>query len=434
MSSFKIYNAKILTVNAQHTVIDNGYLEIEDHKIIAIISGTPQKINPQDVNVNGQLVMPGFVNTHTHLPMTIFRGIADDLPLKTWLYKYIWPAEKKFLNKESVGIGSKLGIIELIRSGTTTFNDMYFQSDVIANTVNQSGIRATMGESIIGFATGTYKNTDEALDINRDFISKYKNHPTIHPNISVHAPYSCTTETLTKAKAFADENDLYYNIHISETRGEVEEIQKKYGCRPVEYLDDIKVLDHRTMGAHGVWLNNHEIDIYKKRGAHISHNPTSNLKLGCGFAPIQKYLEKEINVAFGTDGAASNNSTDMMEEIRLATLIHKGTSEDPEVLNAETALTMATINGAKAVGLDKITGSLEVGKNADLIVIDLNRAATTPIYNLYSTLVYAAHSGQITSSMVNGKWLMKNREILNLNESEVLEEAHDLALFITKNL
>ena len=421
-----IKNVNIVTLNANFDVLLNYAILIDGAKISKIAQSVDE-VGAEVYDAQGQWVMPGFVNTHTHLPMTIFRGLADDLPFEEWLYKKIWPAEKKFLNKDSIRIGSELGILEMIQGGTTTFNDMYFFSHDIAEVVARSGIRGFIGESVVDFPTHTYQNLEEALQINKSLIEKYKDHPNVRPSISAHAPYSCSPETIQEVKALARENDLVYNIHISETQEEVQESLTKKGKRPVEYLNDLDVLDKKTIGAHCVWLNEEEIQIYKASGSHVSHNPSSNLKLACGFAPIQEFIKNGINVAVGTDGAASNNNTDMIEEMRLSTLIHKGTSNDPTVLNSRTSLRMVTQNGANALGMGKQLGSIEEGKIADLIFIDLNKPRSTPIYDVHSTLVYAAHSGQIQSVMINGEFVMKDKVMLTLDEEKVKAEAQKLA-------
>jgi 5-methylthioadenosine/S-adenosylhomocysteine deaminase len=429
----KITNANIVALNKSFQIIENGELLIEN----GLIKKVGKKVDAENAEVfdaQGQWVMPGFVNTHTHLPMTIFRGLADDLPFDQWLHKKIWPAEKKFLNKASIRIGSELGILEMIQGGTTTFNDMYFFSPQVAEAVEKSKIRGFIGESVVDFPTHTYNNLEEALQINRDLIRNYKDHPNVRPSLSAHAPYSCSPETIQEVKALAREHDLVYNIHISETQEEVQESLTKKGKRPVEYLNDLGVLDNRTVGAHCVWLNEEEIEIYKASGANVSHNPSSNLKLACGFAPIHKFIQKGINVAIGTDGAASNNNTDMIEEMRLSTLIHKGTSNDPTVLNAKTSLRMITMNGANAVGMGEQLGSIEEGKIADLVFIDLNKPRTTPIYDVHSSLVYAAHSGQIQSVMINGEFVMKDKQMLTLDEEKVKAEAQELANKIKKEI
>ena len=422
----KIININIVTLNKTFQIIENGELHLKN----GLIKTVGEKVDAENVEIfdaNGMWAMPGFVNTHTHLPMTIFRGLADDLPFNEWLHKKIWPAEKKFLNAESIRIGSELGILEMIQGGTTTFNDMYFFSHQVAEAVEKAKIRGFIGESIVDFPTHTYSNLEEALQINKALIAKYKDHPNVRPSLSAHAPYSCSSETIQKVKTLARENDLIYNIHISETQEEVQESIAKKGKRPVEYLNDLGVLDDNTVGAHCVWLNEEEMEIYHASGAHISHNPSSNLKLACGFAPIHEFLEKGINVAIGTDGAASNNNTDMIEEMRLSTLIHKGTSSDPTVLNSKTSLQMVTQNGANAIGMGKQLGSIEEGKIADIVFIDLNKSRTTPIYDVHSSLVYAAHSGQIQSVMINGEFVMKDKEMLTLDEEKIKADAQVLA-------
>ncbi|MTI32202.1 amidohydrolase [Cytophagales bacterium RKSG123] len=429
-----IKNATILTMNSESEIIEKGYIIIKDNKITEIGEGEPPKFSGLTIDAKGQFLMPGFVNTHSHIPMTIFRGIADDLPLEEWLNNYIWPVENKFLTEETVALGTRLGLVEMIRSGTTCFNDMYFYTESIAQEVESAGMRAVIGEGLLEFPTASYQTIEEAFAITKEFIEKWNGHEIIHPAVSPHAIYTSSPETLKKAYNIAESYDVPYHIHISESRNEVEQAKKEKGESPVQYLDRLGVLSERTIGAHCVWLDEDDMVTFQKRGVNVSHNISSNLKLASGIAPIPQYLDKNINVAIGTDGAASNNNLDMLEETHLAALVHKGNSLDPEVVDALTAMKMATINGAKALGLEKITGSLEVGKRADMILIETNHSYMVPNYNPYSTLIYSANSGAVSTVMVDGKLLMHDKKLMTLNEEAIFEEVNHLKQAIQNSL
>lgn len=376
------------------------------------------------------LVMPGFVNTHTHVPMTMLRGYADDLPLHTWLTEHIFPAEARLVTPENVRIATRLAFVEMIKSGTTCFNDMYFFEDVIADEARKAGIRGVMNESVIDFPTSSFKSVDEGLAISEKLIREWQGDPLIHPSVTVHAPYTCSKETLQKAKCLADRYATLLQIHVAETRKEVEDITARTGMPPAEYLYSIGLLDRNVIAAHCVWLNAREVRLMAECGTSIGHCPKSNLKLASGIADTDTYLKAGITVGIGTDGTASNNTLDMVEEMRFAALLPKAMHYDPEAVNAAQALRMATINGARALGLEDVTGSLEVGKSADLITVNIAASNMIPVYNDYSAVVYAMNSKNIRSSMVHGEWIMLDRVVLRIDKDEAIE---DLKNIIVKN-
>lgn len=428
-----IYNARILTMNTCMDIIANGYIRIKNGKIEAIgpmdeccVENFPGEVK----NAEGMLVMPGFVNTHTHVPMTMLRGYADDLPLHIWLTEHIFPAEARLVTPENVRVATRLAFVEMIKSGTTCFNDMYFFEDVIADEAKKAGIRGIMNESVIDFPTASFKSVDEGLALSEKLIRQWQGDPIIHPSVTVHAPYTCSKETLQKAKRLADRYATLLQIHVAETRKEVEEITARTGMPPAEYLYSIGLLDRNVIAAHCVWLNAREVGLMAESGTSIGHCPKSNLKLASGIADTDAYLKAGITVGIGTDGTASNNTLDMVEEMRFAALLPKAVHYDPEAVNAAQALRMATINGACALGLGDITGSLEVGKSADLITVNIAASNMIPVYNDYSAVVYAMNSKNIRSSMVHGEWIMLDRVVLHIDKDEAIE---DLKNIIVKN-
>lgn len=427
MSKKIIYNAHIITMNANLDIIPNGSLLIENGKIREISGETIRDDDAEMTDAEGMYVMPGFINTHTHLPMTMLRGYADDLPLHEWLTDHIFPAEARWVNAENVRLATRLAFIEMIKSGTTCFNDMYFFEDVIAEEARKAGIRGVMGESVIDFPTASFQTVDEGVAICEALIRKWQGDPIIHPSVCVHAPYTCSKETLIKTKRLADKYHTLLQIHVSETRKEVEDITAQTGMPPVEYLHSIGLLDRNVIAAHCVWLNEKEVELMATSGTSIGHCPKSNLKLASGIADTDTYAKAGINVSLGTDGTASNNTLDMVEEMRFAALLPKVVHYNPEAVNARAALQMATINGAKALGLDAITGSLEAGKSADLIFVHAASSNMIPVYDEYSAIVYAMNSKNVRSSMVNGEWIMKDRMLLHIDKEETLAAMERLA-------
>lgn len=426
-------NARILTMNDRLDVIENGFIRIKDGRIEAIgemKDSRSEGLSECVEDMGGMLIMPGFVNTHTHVPMTMLRGYADDLPLHKWLTEYIFPAEARLVTPENVRIATRLAFVEMIKSGTTCFNDMYFFEDVIAEEAKKAGIRGVMNESVIDFPTASFKSVEEGLARSEKLILAWRGDAIIHPSVTVHAPYTCSTETLRKAKRLADKEAALLQIHVAETKKEVEDVTARTGMPPVEYLYSIGILDRNVIAAHCVWLNEQEVELMAKTGTSIGHCPKSNLKLASGVADTDSYMKAGITVGIGTDGTASNNTLDMVEEMRFAALLPKGMHYNPEAVNASAALRMATVNGAKALGLGDITGSLEPGKSADLIVVNRNASNMQPVYDEYSAVVYAMNSKNIRSSMVNGEWIMRDREVLHIDKEQAIE---DLKKIVVKN-
>ena len=426
MSKKIISNAHIITMNADMEIIPNGSILIEGGQIKAIISGTLSEPDAEIIDAHGMYVLPGFVNTHNHLPMTMLRGYADDLPLHKWLTEHIFPAEARLVNERNVRIATRLALVEMIKSGTTCFNDMYFFEDAIAEEAHKAGIRGVVGESLIDFPTASFNNLAAGIALSERLINKWQGDYLIRPSICAHAPYTCSAETLKQSKALADKHNTILQIHLSETRKEVEDIQARTGMRPAEYLNSLGLLDSNVIAAHCVWLNPEEIDLLAKTGTSISHCPKSNLKLSSGIAPVDACLQAGISVGIGTDGTASNNTLDMVEEMRFAALLAKIVDYNPEAVNAKTALRMATIGGAQALGLGNITGSLEIGTSADLIFVHADASNMQPIYDEYSAIVYAMNSKNIYSTMVHGEWLMQGRQLKTIDKEAAIEEIKQL--------
>jgi 5-methylthioadenosine/S-adenosylhomocysteine deaminase len=376
--------------------------------------------------------MPGLVNAHTHVPMTLLRGLADDLRLDVWLMGYMLPVEREFVSPDFVRLGAQLACAEQIRSGVTTFNDMYYFESDIAKATAEAGMRAVCGQTVMKYPAPDAPAFEDSLARAREFIRQWKGHSLIVPSVAPHAPYSCTPEILRAAADLAREFDVPLHIHISETSFEVENMRNENGMPVVPYIKKQGVLEAKVIAAHCVHIDSGEMRTLMHAGAGVSHNPSSNLKLASGFAPVQKMLESGLNVGIGTDGPASNNDLDMFEEVRLASFVAKASSNDPTVVPAATALLMATRLGAQALHLGHLTGSIEAGKRADLIIVDMNPAHNSPRFrrdpnNAYAQLVYASKSTDVSDVIVNGRWLMRDHELLTLQEDELLAEARELA-------
>ncbi len=422
-----IVGGTIVLMDAERRIIENGAIAIDDGKIFMLGSRRIVERNSRAkrvINATGKVITPGLINTHTHIPMVLFRGISDDLDLNDWLTKYIFPAEAKNVNEQFVRAGTRLGLAEMIRGGTTTYCDMYYFEDAIADETKKAGVRGVLGETIIKFPVSDNKTPEAALDYTERFIKKWKGDPLIVPAAAPHAPYTLETSTLRSIRQQSDRLDSAVVIHVAETKKERDDIQAQYGKTPVEYLDSIGFLSNRTIAAHSVWLTPNEIDIYKLRGVGSAHCPQSNMKLASGVAPIPAMLAKNIAVGIGTDGAASNNDLNMWEEMDTAAKLHKLTSNDPKTLPAEQAFEMATIGGARALHLDNITGSLEVGKRADIVILDFDSLNQTPSFNIYSSLVYSTKANDVRTVIINGRVVMLDRRLLTLNESVIKRNAN----------
>ncbi len=370
-----------------------------------------------------KVILPGFVNTHTHAPMVFLRGLADDLPLKEWLEKHVWPMEDKWLGPEFINDATELACLEMLKAGVTTYNDMYFFEGDAAGAVARLGMRAVLGAGIVDFPTRVAKNTDEYFERAEEFIGRFLGEELITPSIAPHAPYTCGPEGQKRAALMAEKYDIPVHMHLSETKWEVGEIQRLYGKRPVDFLDGLGVLTSRVIAAHCVWLDDGEIEILAKRGVSVSHCAESNLKLASGFAPAAKMLRAGVKITLGTDGAASNNDLNILGEMGTASKLQKTVSGDPTAMDARSVVRMATRWGAEALGLGGRTGSISEGKSADLVMLDLDKPHLTPIYNIYSHLVHSARPSDVQHVMVAGRPVIKDGRLTNADEREILEKA-----------
>ncbi|MGC9045112.1 MAG: amidohydrolase family protein [Thermodesulfovibrio sp.] len=418
----------LITMNKKDEVIENGAVVVEDGRIkdIAAFTEILKKYKDPSIPIYGNshsALMPGFINTHTHAAMVLFRGIADDLPLKQWLTEHIWPREAKFLSHEFVYDGTLLASLEMLKSGTTTFNDMYFFTESIADAAKKLGIRAVIGQGVLDFPTASGNGADDYLKKAKEFIEKYGSDELIIPAVAPHAIYTCSRETLIKSKEFALKNRVPIHIHLSETFHEVEECIKEHGKRPVKYLDEIGFLEGRIIAAHSVWLDDEEMEIMAERGIGVSHCIESNLKLSSGVAPVARMIKKGVKVSMGTDGAASNNNLDLLEEIAIAAKVQKGITADPTVLDVKTSMKMLTVWAAESLGIENETGSIEIGKKADMILINLRKPHLQPVYDIYSTIIYSAKASDIEDVFVNGVPVIINGRHQFVDEDEIIDKA-----------
>jgi len=432
-----ILGGKVLLIDTKNSCLDNAAIAINEGNIIAIDQTeniARQYQARKTINAKDSLIMPGFVNCHTHAAMTCFRGIADDLELMDWLNNYIFPAEAKNVNKYLAYWGSLLACAEMIKSGTTTFCDMYIFEDETARAAKTAGMRCLVGEVLFDFPSPNSKTPEEGLVYTRMLIEKWQSDPLISIIVEPHALYTCAPDLLAKAKKLADDYSVPLGIHLLENKSEKEQLQKKFGKDAVVFLKDIGYLNDRFLALHCVCLTAEDIRLFADYGVKVSHNPASNMKLASGVAPVPDMLNAGITVGLGTDGCASNNNLDMIKEMSTAAKLHKVTRLDPTVMNAQTVVRMATIEGAGALGMDKVTGSLEVGKKADIIIIGLNKPHLTPLYSEYSHLVYAASGADIDTVIINGKVVMENRSLLTIDETEVMQKVREIAVNIKNSL
>ena len=430
-----IKNASILTIDDSYSIFNPGAIAIQNDIIEAV--GNESEIlssfsAKEVLDAAGKILMPGLINAHTHVPMTLLRGLADDLRLDVWLLGYMMPVEREYVTPEFVKLGTMLACGEMIRSGITCFCDMYYFEDDVAQATAAVGMRAICSESILKFPTPDAASYDESIAYSKKFIEKWKNHPLIIPSIAPHAPYTCTPEIIKKSKDIAIQYDIPLHIHLAETQQEVENVVSEQGMPVIPYMDKLDLFDAKVIAAHCVHIDPGEIRLLKKRNAGVAHNPSSNLKLASGISPVKQMMEIGINVGIGTDGPASNNDLDMFEEIRLTTFLAKGSSGDPTALPAKTTVAMATRIGAKALHIEDITGSLTPGKRADLILIDISKIHNSPNFrhlpdSLYSQVVYAAKAHDVSDVMVNGKWLMTDHKLLTLDEENLMKQGQEYA-------
>jgi len=423
-----IYGDYVLPMDEGLTVIKDGAIAVSGTNILEV--GTSKEISKKYASEaiimgEGKAVFPGLINTHTHAAMVYFRGIADDLPLKEWLENHIWPAENRWLGPEFISDAIELACLEMLKGGVTTYNDMYFYEDAAGKVAKKIGMRAVLGVGILDFPSKSANTTDEYFANAESFIKNWKGDELITPCIAPHALYTCGTESLKRARRIADKYDIPIHIHLSETKWEVNEIKNRYRMTPVEYLDSLGFLDEKVLAAHCIWVEDDEIDLLAKRKVGVSHCMESNLKLASGFAPVVTMLMAGIKVTFGTDGAASNNDLNILSEMSTTAKVHKALSNNPTVLDAKTVLLMATKWSAEVLGLGDKIGSIEKGKKADIVTINLKKPHLTPMYDVYSHIVYAAMASDVDTVMVNGKVVVNNSKFCNGDEEKILAKAKE---------
>jgi 5-methylthioadenosine/S-adenosylhomocysteine deaminase len=431
-------NAHVLTMDERFTSYPSGAVAIADGAILAVGDIGADYAPADTVDCGGRVVMPGLVNAHTHAAMTMLRGLADDLRLDVWLLGYMMPVERAFVRPDFVALGTTVACAEMIRSGTTSFADMYYFEEAVAQAAASAGMRALCGQTILKFPSPDAASFEDSLARARDFIERWKGHSLVVPAVAPHAPYTCTEEILHASADLANEFGVPLHIHLAETALEVEQSRREHAMPVIPWVKRQRLFEARVVAAHCVHVDEEEIRTLKEAGAGVAHNPTSNLKLGSGIAPVARMLALGVNVGIGTDGPASNNDLDMFEEIRLAALLAKG-SGDPTALPAREALAMATRLGARAIHLGDITGSLEPGKRADLITIDLEATHNVPRFGrdanaVYSQIVYAAKSTDVVDVMCDGRWLMRDRALLTVDEAQARAGARDRAVEIDRFL
>jgi 5-methylthioadenosine/S-adenosylhomocysteine deaminase len=430
-----ITGGTLLTMSETMEIIENPVVCIKDGIIVSIQSNANQRniegCARESIDAAGCVIMPGLVNTHTHLPMVCFRGMADDLTLMDWLHHHIFPAEARFVNKKMVYDGALLAMAEMILSGTTTFCDGYFYEGKIGQAALQAGMRAVIAQGFIDFPTPDNTDSSKNTAIAERFVASWKNtSPLVTTAFFCHAPYTCSPETLITVKEAARHTGIPWLIHLLENKDEIETIRKRYGRKPVQHLQHLGVLDEQTIAVHCNWVDREDMAIFADLGVKVSHNPESNMKLAAGVAPIPEMLERGIGVGLGTDGSASNNDLDMFREMDTAAKVHKVTTFNPTVMSAQTVLKMATIDGARVLGLEGRIGSIEVGKDADIILVDMNKPHLTPLYNCYSQLVYAASGADTKTSIIGGRIVMNNRQLLTIDVDSAMENVRAIAAVI----
>jgi 5-methylthioadenosine/S-adenosylhomocysteine deaminase len=426
-----VHNAIVVTMDGASRVLTRGAVAIRGNSIIAVDAGeaiAASYIARDTLDAGWQVVMPGLINTHTHAPMVLYRGLADDLALMDWLQKYIFPAEAKTVTREFVRAGTRLAALEMIRSGTTTYVDMYYFEEEIGRATREAGLRGVLGQTIIQFPVPDAKTPQEELARTEAFLQAFADDELITPAVAPHAMYTLDASSLRASRALADKYKAPVVIHLAETADESRTSQKQHKMSPTRYLESLGLWGPRTLAAHGVWLSAADIQILASHKIGISHNPESNMKLASGTAKVPAMRKAGISVGLGTDGAASNNDLDMFEAMRQAAFLHKLTTGDPRAVPAAAALAMATIEGARALQMDDRIGSLEPGKRADMIIVSMAGARQTPMYDPVSHLVYVARGDDVTTTIVNGRILMRDGKVLSLDETAVLREANEMAV------
>ena len=431
-----IHNAVIVTVNPDFDIIRNGVIGIKDGLIQRVQAGGEDAADcpaSEYIDATGGIVMPGLVNAHTHLPMSLFRGLADDLTLASWLNEHIFPAESRHITPETVRTGTLLSCLEMLLGGVTTCCDGYFYEDAAAEAILETGIRAVAAQGVIDFPAPGAPDPSRNVEIATAFVENWRHRsPFVTPSIFCHSPYTCSAETLKKAKQAANRLGALFQIHVAETRNERDQSLAATGASPVAYLDSLGVLDENTLAIHAVWVDENDMEILARRRVNIAHTPESNMKLAAGISPVPRMLENGLTVGLGTDGCASNNNLDLFGEMDMAAKLHKVTANDPTVMNARTVVRMATIMGARAIGLGDMTGSLEPGKQADIIIIDIRKPSLTPMYHPESHLVYAVRGADVRDVLVAGRVLVRDYRPVYLGMDGILQNAQRIAEAVKK--
>ncbi|HWI16631.1 MAG TPA: amidohydrolase [Vicinamibacterales bacterium] len=430
-----ITNGIVITVDGSRRVLNPGAVAINGRDIVAV--DTPAAIAArykaaQTIDATGKVVMPGLINTHTHAAMVMFRGLGNDLALMDWLQKYIFPAEAKTVSPEFVRIGTNLALLEMIQSGTTTFADMYYFEEEVAKATKAAGLRGILGQTVIEFPVADAKTPADALKRTEAFAKQFDHDELITPSIAPHSVYTLDAKTLTAVSEMAKRLMIPIQIHLAETSAEIGMSQERHKMRPVAILESLNFWAPTTLAAHAVWINDEEIAVLRKRGIGVSNNPESNMKLSSGTAPVMKYRQAGVHTGLGTDGAASNNDLDMFEAMKQAAFQQKLVTMDPTAISAADALEMATIGGAAAIGRRERLGSLEAGKLADVIIVDMSKPRQQPLFDPVSQIVYASRGDDVQTVIVNGRVVMRDRKVLTMNEATVLAEARKGADLVRK--
>ncbi len=428
-----ISGGRILVMDDKGTLIKKGSIAVDGENIIAVgEKGEIENlyISREIINAEGSLVMPGLINCHTHAPMTYFRGLADDLELTDWLNNYIFPDEARFVNREFSYLGSLLACAEMIKSGTTTFCDMYIFEDDVATAAKSAGMRCLLGEALFDFPSPNVKTPVEGLKYTEMLIEKWANDPLVNIVVEPHTLYTCSEDLLRDSRRLADRYGVPIATHYLETKSEKEKLARRYGKSPTSFLKDIGYLSQKFIAFHCVHMEKEDIRMFVDHGCKVVHDPESNMKLASGAAPVPDMLAAGVTVGLGTDGCASNNNLDMFQEMDTAAKFHKVVRLDPTIMDAKTVVGIATKGGAKVLGMDKLVGSLKPGMKADIIIINLNKPHLIPLYNEYSHIVYAANGADVDTVLINGKVVMNNRMLLTINENDIISMVEESALKI----
>ena len=431
-----VVGGTVLTMEPGSEPIRNGAVAIADGRVAAV--GPAEELlelapSGEVLNAGNCVILPGLVNTHSHLAMTVLRGIADDLPLKQWLEEHIWPVEKEHITRDVVRLGTELAVAEQLLAGVTTTTDMYFFADEVCAVLAEAGMRGVIAESLIGFPTPRCATSDEMLEKQRELIEAYREHPLILPSVAAHSPYSVSAKDLVREAELAEEYGVPMQIHLSETSWEVEQLLSEKGVSPVAYLADLGVLSDRTVAAHCVHVSPEDIDLLAEFEAGVSHNPVSNLKLASGVAPVPAMVAAGVKVGLGTDGAASNNTLDLLRDMQIAALLHKGITGDPTVLPAKAMIEMATSEGARVLGLSDRIGRLTEGREADLICIKVEGPHTAPMYDPYSHLVFAARAADVRHVVIRGRIVVRNRALQTLDLDRIEAQTREFSESVRSN-